>query len=284
MPDAFIPGFFAGRTGKTVEKTDDTEYFIRLSHPKPGKAARTDFKEPKRKVEEMKKRSDFTLVELALVIVCFVVLAIAFNGCALQRARESAHQTNCRGNLNQIGKALRMYACDYDGRFPNGPARISDDEAIPERDFYGKDRCGGFELLRINGYLCDYAVYVCPSTKVAMGRGTDSLSWSNEGSGSGKANLSYAYQAGLTEGCSYTTGMPGSAISADLTGDAGVDSNKGKSNHQKFGNILYLDGHVKGVIGLGWFSPKNAGYPDLAVGETVVTPNTLRNPVTGATR
>ena len=232
----------------------------------------------------MKRRSDFTLVELALVIVCFVALAIAFNGCALQRARESAHQTNCRSNLKQIGCALSMYASANADVLPNGPAKIGDDEVLTESDFYGKGRCGGFELLRINGYLCDYAVYVCPSSSVEMGKGTQSLSWSNEGSGSGKANLSYAYQAGLIAGDSTVTGRPGSAVSADLTGDAGVDSNNGKPNHKKYGNILYLDGHVKGLIGLGWFSPENAGYPKFAVGETVVTPNTLRNPVTGATR
>ena len=139
----------------------------------------------------MKKRADFTLVEFAIVIVCLVGLLVVINGCeaallpGLQRARESAHQTNCKSNLHQIGKALRMYANDYDGKFPNGPARISDDEAIPERDFYGKGRCGGFEMLRISDYLTDYAVYVCPSSSVEMGKGTQSLSWSDEGSGSG---------------------------------------------------------------------------------------------------
>ena len=242
-------------------------------------------KAKKRKVEEMKKRSDFTLVELAIVILCFVALAIAFNGCAKLGVFGKKAKENCKNNLNMIGKSLRMYANDYDGKFPNGPAPDSTaDGYYGEADFYGKGRCGGFELLRINNYLCDYAVYVCPASSVEMGKGTQSLSWSNEGSGAGKANLSYAYHAGMVDGTNTRTGLSGSAVSADLTGDAGVDSNNGKPNHKEFGNILYLDGHVRSFEGLGWFSPMNAGYPKFAVGETVVTPNTLRNPVTGATR
>jgi prepilin-type processing-associated H-X9-DG protein len=227
----------------------------------------------------MKRRSNFTLIELSLVIMCTAALLLP----ALQRARESAHRANCRGNLNQIGKALRMYANDYDGKFPNGPAKIGENEELPAREFYGRDRCGGFEMLRINNYLCDYAVYVCPSSSVAPGNGNDSLSWSNSGSGSGKANLSYAHKAGMVDGDSTETGMSGSGICADLTGDV-ADNNGGAANHTQFGNILYLDGHVRGFAGPGWFSPANAGYPELAVGDTVMTPNTLRDPGTGEAR
>ena len=74
----------------------------------------------------MKKSRGFTLIELLVVIAIIAILA-ALLLPALQRARESANQSNCKGNLNQIGKALRMYANDYDGKFPSGPAPDSSD-------------------------------------------------------------------------------------------------------------------------------------------------------------
>ena len=237
----------------------------------------------------MKKSRGFTLIELLVVIAIIAILA-ALLLPALQRARESANQSNCKGNLNQIGKALRMYANDYDGKFPSGPAPDSSDNGqYKVEEFYNTgsnaDRCAGFELLRINNYLVDYAVYVCPSTSVTTGSKTQSLRWKAEGTdGKNPANLSYAYRAGLVDGTNTGTGLSGSAVSADLTGDSS-NVNGGAANHTKFGNILFLDGHVKGFAGAGWFSPENTGYPEYSAAgvKSLMAPNTLRNPRTGAT-
>ena len=229
----------------------------------------------------MKKSRGFTLIELLVVIAIIAILA-ALLLPALQKARESANQSNCKGNLNQIGKSLRMYGNDSDGRFPNGPAQAGDAKLTADGDFFPgtPGRCGGFELLRSKGYLEDYAVFVCPTTSVSAGKGTESLSWSKAGSGTDHATLSYAYHAGMIDGDTTSNGLSASGISADLTGD-GTDSNNGTANHNKFGNILFLDGHVKGFAGLGWFQPENAGYPVYADMKKVMPPNTLRDPVKG---
>ena len=234
----------------------------------------------------MQKRMRFSPVELFIVVSMMSALLLP----ALQRAREAAHQRSCISNLKQIGLALEQYALANKDRRPGGTSFAGDlNNKLEADDFYAAygsapKRAGGFELLRVNGYLEDYAVYACPSTSVGAGKGTDSLSWMNAGSGTtNKANLSYAYAPGMAKGDSTASGRPGSGVSADLTGD-GADSNGGAANHNKFGNILFLDGHVDGFDGLGWYSPERAGYPNYSADTKAavpVFPNTMRDAAKG---
>ena len=96
------------------------------------------------------------------------------------------------------------------------------DEAFPQKN--GRT---GLEMLAINGFLENTQVYVCPSTNDVV---TDSSFISS--------NASYAYAGGLTE--------------ADSV-DSGIASDR-SNNHVKYGNILFIDGHVKGYAGTNWSS------------------------------
>lgn len=64
-----------------------------------------------------KRRNAFTLVEILVVLAIIAILA-ALLFPAFNRARESAKQTNCASNLQQIGFAVAQYRKD-EGRYPD---------------------------------------------------------------------------------------------------------------------------------------------------------------------
>lgn len=155
---------------------------------------------------------------------------------------DKANRARCVDNLSQLGKALHIYAYKYYGKLPSASG------------------AEGLEILRANDFLFYHRVYICPSTSNKAGSGNETLTY---GSNSQAANVTYAFVGGMIDGDSSRWGRADSAIAADFSGNpayAGI--NGGKSNHEDFGNILFLDGSVRGFSGANWFNTTNTGYVD----------------------
>jgi prepilin-type processing-associated H-X9-DG protein len=103
-------------------------------------------------------------------------------------------------------------------------------------------------LLVAENFLTDVKVYLCPSaahepSSVAVGETFARTNGFSAASGSA-GNYSYGYIAGLNENHGADSG---------LAFDIGSSTSGGKSNHDKYGNILYIDGSARASTGNIWF-------------------------------
>lgn len=95
-------------------------------------------------------------------------------------------------------------------------------EAFPDKN--GRT---GLQMLAYTGFLENTQVYVCPSTEKRV-PDTSFIA----------SNSTYCYAGGLTEG---------NSVDSALGGDSA-------NNHDFYGQLLFVDGHVKGYAGASWSS------------------------------
>ena len=95
----------------------------------------------------------------------------------------------------------------------------------------------GLELLRSQGYLENAKMYTCPSTTTVPA----------DGAVLNPGTVDYVYAGGMTE-------------ASPVDSAVARDSN---TNHTKYGNILFIDGHVSGYAGVSWSGLTNCGNPNM---------------------
>jgi len=136
------------------------------------------------------RRAAFTLIELLVVIAIIAILASMLLP-SLQSARNKAKESNCRGNLKQLGVGATMHALDNDGHltkftmqstglqwyhWPNTP------KVLPWTGYGGW--AGGVHAK----YVSDIRVYYCPSDEEVQPNANGG--WGNIG---GYSQSSYSY-------------------------------------------------------------------------------------------
>lgn len=106
------------------------------------------------------RRKAFTLIELLVVIAIIAILA-AILFPVFAKARERAKVTACVSNMNQIGKALIMYADDNDSVYP------------PDRFLVNGTLVEPFTWKRaLSRYTSSYEVWICPSNQAVRAAGS----------------------------------------------------------------------------------------------------------------
>ncbi len=118
-------------------------------------------------MQRTSKPGGFTLIELLVVIAMIAILA-AILFPVFARARENARKSACISNMKQLGQACRMYATDYDGRYPAGGA-------VPATGCVGGGgkTCGfpathhqSGAMFKLMPYVKNAGVFYCPSVSV----------------------------------------------------------------------------------------------------------------------
>jgi len=181
----------------------------------------------------MKKH--FTLIELLVVIAIIAILAGMLLP-ALNNARERSRRVNCASNLKQFGMAFKLYSNDFREYLPYNAAYTFSGK-MP-----GYDE-GGFGLLTDNGYLTDAKLYICPSTTAKTGE-----------------DCSYMYIGELRKAMEPLGEVPmteKNTTAAIATAADGASNDDAKTNHERFGNFVYGDGHVTGYSGSDFIRQNN---------------------------
>jgi prepilin-type N-terminal cleavage/methylation domain-containing protein len=177
------------------------------------------------------KKKGFTLVEL-LVVIAIIALLMGILMPALARVRQIAFRMVCGTNLSGIGKAMMIYANDYEDELPRSGGRnstwaatINDWTAGNRFTAYGLagDGSGGQANISSCFYLLVKYAEVTPKSFVCKGdSGTTEFKPADEGAGG--LDLIDLWDFGGTPSthCSYSYHMPFGAFALTTSSEPGM--------------------------------------------------------------
>ena len=164
------------------------------------------------------ERKGFTLVEL-LVVIAIIALLMGILMPALARVRQVAHRLVCGTNLSGIGKAMLIYANDYDDELPRAGGRNSTwsgriPQWLADNRFtaYGlnpADGSGGQATITSSFYLLVKYAEVTPKSFICKGdSGTTEFKPSEDGAGNLELIDLWDFGPEAVSHCSYSYHMP----------------------------------------------------------------------------
>jgi len=183
----------------------------------------------------MRKKKGFTLVEL-LVVIAIIALLMGILMPALARVRQIAFRMVCGTNLSGIGKAMLIYANDYEDEFPRAGGRNSSwagqlggtNGWLAENRFlaYGLDGSGsgGAATITSSFYLLVKYAEVTPKSFICKGdSGTNEFKPSDY-PGAAQFELIDLWDFGpdAREHCSYSYHMPYGLYSLTTSSEPGM--------------------------------------------------------------
>ncbi len=213
-------------------------------------------------------RAGFTLIEILVVLAIIGILA-AILFPVFGRAREAAKRTSCASNLKQLGVAFQLYTKDYNDRYPfpgnfqgwkaptaswvtstanTGVAGITLDPATGTYPLTGTTATP--EVGGLSNYTKSTEIYMCPSTEFAEEKRLSySMNCALGGISGGRVKAATSIVLLVDEGTSLndgfffattTNGQNGASGTVGTSSDAITEEHGG-------GNLLFADGHVKGI-------------------------------------
>ena len=182
------------------------------------------------------KRIDVLIVVFTCVFVFLLVLGIVLP--ALYSARNTSYRTKCGYNLSALGKAMQIYAKDYDGEFPRAGGKsstwsdsVSNWMADNRFSAYGlnpADGSGGMATIASSFYLLVKYADVSPKSFICPGdKGTTEFNPAEYNTDERELTDLWDFGPESREHCSYsyhmpygmypltTSSIPGMAVAAD---------------------------------------------------------------------
>lgn len=177
------------------------------------------------------KKKGFTLVEL-LVVIAIIALLMGILMPALAKVRQIAFRMVCGTNLSGIGKAMMLYATDYDDEFPRSGGRTTkwspkiSDWTAPNRFVayqLANDSSGGFGTITSCFYLLVKYAEVTPKSFICKSdSGVSEWNPIDEGVVDVDITRFWDFGANPTEHCSYAYHMPFGLYALTTSSDPGL--------------------------------------------------------------
>ncbi len=201
------------------------------------------------------RRKGFTLVEL-LVVIAIIALLMGILMPALARVRQLAFRMTCGTNLSGIGKAMLIYANDYEDELPRAGGRNADWgktiwNAATRATAYTDNGTTSQASISSCFYLLVKYAEVTPKSFICKGdTGTTEFSLSEENVTDAGFEMIDAWDFGLTptDNCSYSYHLPFSVYALSISSEPGlavcsernpwIDSPGADSKKAEWGNFM----------------------------------------------